>query len=133
LLMAHIDTVPLCAGTIPKRSGGFIRSGNPKTGLGADNRSGASAILYAATEILRRKLPHPPLTFMWPVQEEVGLYGARFVQISRLGNPKLCFNWDGNQPNRITIGATGGYVITIRIMDVASHASGAPEKGLRAI
>lgn len=133
LLMAHIDTVPLCAGTIPKRNGGLIVSGNPKTGLGGDNRSGATAILYAATQILRRKLPHPPLTFLWPVQEEVGLYGARYVQRSKLGAPKLCFNWDGNQPNRVTIGATGGYVITIKIKGLASHAGVAPDKGVSAI
>jgi tripeptide aminopeptidase len=133
LLMAHIDTVPLCAGTKPVRKGGLIVSGNPQTGLGGDNRSGATAILYAATEILRRKLPHPPLTFLWPVQEEVGLYGARYVQISKLGAPKLCFNWDGNQPHRITIGATGGYVITIKIKGLASHAGVHPEQGVSAI
>lgn len=133
LLMAHIDTVPLCAGTKPVRRGKRIVSGNPKTGLGGDNRSGATAILYAATEILRRKLPHPPLTFMWPVQEEVGLFGARFVQLSKLGGPKLCFNWDGNEPHRVTIGATGGYVITIKIKGLASHAGVHPEQGVSAI
>jgi tripeptide aminopeptidase len=133
LFMAHIDTVPLCAGTRPVRAGGFIKSANPLTGLGCDNRSGAAAILYAATEIVRRKLPHPPLTFFWPVQEEVGLYGARFADVKKLGGPKLCFNWDGNQPHRVTIGATGGYVIEIHIEGLASHAGVAPEKGVSAI
>ena len=37
---------------------------------------GCAVVLSAAIEILRRGLPHPPLTFYWPIQEEVGLYGA---------------------------------------------------------
>lgn len=133
LLMAHLDTVPLCVGTRPVVKDGFVRSGNPATGLGADNRSGASAILNAAIEIMRRKLPHPPITFLWPVQEEVGLFGARFVKLSSLGNPKLCFNWDGNEPHKVTVGATGAYRMQIEIEGVASHAGVAPQRGASAI
>jgi tripeptide aminopeptidase len=133
LLMAHVDTVPLCVGTRPVVKDGFVRSGNPATGLGADNRSGASAILNAALEIVRRRLPHPPLTFFWPVQEEVGLYGARFVKLAALGNPKLGFNWDGNEAHKVTVGATGAYRIAIDVEGVASHAGVAPEKGTSAI
>jgi tripeptide aminopeptidase len=133
LLMAHLDTVPLCAGTKPVRQNGFVRSGNPATGLGADNRSGVSAILNAALEIKRRNLPHPPLTFFFPVQEEVGLFGARFADVKLLGSPKLCFNWDGNEPHKVIIGATGAYRIHIEITGLASHAGVAPEKGVSAI
>jgi tripeptide aminopeptidase len=133
LLMAHLDTVPLCIGTRPVVKDGFVRSGNPETGLGADNRSGASAILHAVLEIMRRRLPHPPLTFLWPVQEEVGLFGARFARLSALGSPKLCFNWDGNEPNQITIGATGAYRLQIDVHGLASHAGVAPERGTSAI
>jgi tripeptide aminopeptidase len=133
LLMAHVDTVPLCVGTRPVVKDGFVRSGNPATGLGADNRSGASAILNAVLEIMRRRLPHPPLTLCWPVQEEVGLYGARFVKLADLGNPKLGFNWDGNEAYKVTVGATGAYRMNIEIEGVASHAGVAPEKGTSAI
>ena len=34
---------------------------------------------------LRGKLPHPPLTILWAVQEEAGLFGARHVKKSLLG------------------------------------------------
>ena len=44
LLMAHVDTVPICVGSRPVRRGAVIRSADPCTGLGADNRSGAAAI-----------------------------------------------------------------------------------------
>src|SRR5205085_7176909 len=92
LLMAHLDTVPICLGSKPKIEGNFVRSADPKTAVGADDRAGAATILTAALAILRNKLPHPPLTFFWPVQEEIGLYGARHVDLKLLGNPKLAFN-----------------------------------------
>ena len=133
LLMAHMDTVPICLGSKPKRSGNLVRSADPNTGLGADDRAGAAAILSAALEILERKLPHPPLTFFWAIQEEVGLQGARCVQTALLGKPKLAFNFDGGAAEKLTIGATGGYRMQIDIAGLASHAGGAPEKGISAI
>ncbi len=133
LLMAHVDTVPLCVGSRPVRKGKFVRSSDRATGLGADDRAGAAVVLTAATEILRRGLPHPPLTFFWPVQEEVGLYGARHVGLGLLGKPKLAFNWDGGDADKLTIGATGAYRLQITIEGVASHAGGAPEHGVSAI
>ena len=133
LLMAHIDTVPLCVGSKPKLEGGWVRSADATTGLGADNRAGASVLLTTALAILRQGLPHPPLTFFWPVQEEVGLHGARHARLSLLGKPKLAFNWDGGPAEKLTIGATGAYRLKITIEGRASHAGGAPERGVNAI
>ncbi len=133
MLMAHVDTVPLCVGSQPVLRGRFVRSADKSTGLGADDRAGASVVLTAALEIVRRKLPHPPLTFFWPVQEEVGLHGARNVKLSLLGKPTLAFNWDGGGAEKLTIGATGAYRLNIEIQGVASHAGGAPEHGVSAI
>lgn len=132
LLMGHIDTVPLCVGCVPVRDGDVFRPKAPVTALGGDNRAGACVVLTAALELLRRNLPHPPLTLFWPVQEEVGLIGARLAQISRLGKPKLAFNWDGGSPAMITIGATGDYGIQIEISGIASHAGAHPEDGVNA-
>jgi tripeptide aminopeptidase len=133
LLMAHMDTVPVCLGSRPQLDDGFIRSADPKTGLGADDRAGAAVVLSAALAILRDKLPHPPLTFFWPIQEEIGLYGARFAELGLLGDPKLAFNWDGGGLDRVTVGATGGYRMTIDIEGLASHAGVCPEQGVSAI
>lgn len=133
LLMAHMDTVPLCVGAKPVARGAEVRSQDKSTGLGGDDRSGCAVILTAATEILRRKLPHPPLTFLWAIQEEVGLFGARYVALSELGKPKLAFNWDGGQAGKIVVGATGAYRMTIEIDGIASHAGAAPEQGVNAL
>jgi tripeptide aminopeptidase len=133
MLSAHIDTVPICVGCVPKIDGEYVRSANPATGLGGDDRAGAATILTAALEILRNNLPHPPLTFCWFVQEEVGLHGAEFLQLPKLGKPAMCFNWDGGAPEKLTVGATGGYRMTIAVEGLASHAGVAPERGVSAI
>lgn len=133
LLSAHMDTVPICVGCRPVRKGNLISSSDPSTGLGADNRAGCATILTAALEILKHKLPHPPLTFCWFVQEEIGLQGARCISKGMLGKPQLAFNWDGGKPMKLTVGATGGYRLAIDIEGLAAHAGGAPEWGISAI
>jgi tripeptide aminopeptidase len=133
LLMAHMDTVPVCLGSKPVVAGRFVKSADPATGLGADDRSGCAVVLATALRILRQKLPHPPLTFLFAIQEEVGLYGARFVKAADLGRPKLAFNFDGGAVEKITVGATGGHRLDIRITGTPSHAGVAPEKGVSAL
>ena len=133
LLMAHVDTVPICVASKPVRQGGWIRSGRHDTGLGADNRSGAAAVLHAAVSILEKKLAHPPLTLLWTVQEEVGLIGARHVSIRDLGKPRLAFNFDSGAPEKLIIGATGAYRMTIDVEGIASHAGVHPDMGVSAV
>jgi tripeptide aminopeptidase len=82
-----------------------------------------AAVLCAALVILRNRLPHPPLTFFWPIQEEVGLQGVRCAQIGLLGRPS----------EKVTIGATGGYRMRIEVEGLAAHAGGAPADGVSAI
>ncbi len=133
MLSAHMDTVPICAGARPVLRGKKIVSADAHTGLGADDRAGCAVLLSTALAILKEKLPHPPLTFLWTVQEEVGLHGARHVALAKLGKPQLAFNWDGGLAHRLTIGATGGYRMEIEVQGIASHAGGHPEQGVSAI
>ena len=133
LLMAHVDTVPICRGAKPVKKGKYIVPADKQTALGADDRTGTAAILAAALHVLTEKPEHGPLTFLWTVQEEVGLYGARFATIGMLGRPKLAFNFDGGPTDKVTIGATGGYRMAIAISGTASHAGASPERGVSAI
>lgn len=133
LLMAHIDTVPLAVGAKPVRDGAIIKSADPNTALGGDDRAGAAVVLHTLLTILKHRLPHPPLTFFWPVQEEIGLLGARHVRPKDLGQPKLCFNWDGGAANAIAIGATGAYEMKIDVFGIPAHAGAHPEQGASAI
>jgi tripeptide aminopeptidase len=133
LLMAHVDTVPVCVGARPVRRGLRIVPADKHTGLGADDRAGTAVVLATALKILREQLPHPPLTFFWTVQEELGLYGARYAGLGMLGNPRLAFNFDGGPSATVTVGATGGYRMSIEIDGLASHAGASPERGVSAI
>jgi tripeptide aminopeptidase len=133
LFSAHMDTVPICAGSQPRQEAGLVRSADPNTGLGADDRAGVAVLLTCVETIFRQKLPHPPLTFCWFVQEETGLHGSRCVTKGMLGRPKMAFNWDGGSPAKLTIGATSGYRLLLDVRGIASHAGGAPQWGVNAI
>lgn len=132
MLMAHMDTVPICVGAEPVKRGNLIHSKSNQTALGADDRAGCSVILNALLTILKYDLPHPPLTFCWMVQEEIGLVGVRNLTTSKLGKPKMCFNWDGKLADMVCIGATGDSGMLIKIEGIASHAGAHPEQGVSA-
>ncbi len=133
MLMAHVDTVPLCEGVRPVLREGWIVPADKQTALGADDRCGAAVVLATALELLGGKAAHPPVTFFWTVQEEIGLQGARYARLGMLGGPRLAFNFDGGSAEKLSIGATGGYRLDIRVTGLASHAGGAPEEGVSAI
>jgi len=133
MLMAHIDTVPICVGCKPVVKGKLIRSADPTTGLGGDDRAGAAVLLATLLDIVKQNLSHPPLTFLWCVQEEIGLFGARHVDVKKLGAPAMAFNFDGSKPSNVTIGATGAYRMNIRIEGIPAHAGVHPEDGVSAI
>jgi len=133
MLMAHADTVPLCQGAKPVKKGRYVVPADKETALGADDRAGCAVILATALEIIRRKLPHPPLTFLWTIQEEVGLYGARNLKLGMLGKPRMVFNFDGGSSEKMSIAATGGYRMEIEVEGIASHAGVNPQDGVSAI
>jgi tripeptide aminopeptidase len=128
-----MDTVPICIGAQPVFRGARIEHADPDTGLGGDDRAGCAVLLHTAIELLKHNRPHPPLTLLWTVQEEIGLHGARTVRLGLLRRPKLAFNWDGGAANKLTIGATGGFRMQISVRGLASHAGGHPEQGVSAI
>ncbi len=133
LLMAHVDTVPLCLGAIPQLGGDYIFSESPRTALGGDDRGGVAVVLSTLVRLLHEHPAHPPLTFLFTVQEEIGLVGARYVSRGKLGQPKYCFNFDGGLPNAIVMGATGDEHLDIVIHGKASHAGSQPENGVSAV
>lgn len=131
LFMTHLDTVPLCAGAVPERKGNRIVP-KGKTALGGDNRTGVGALVTLAATLAKHDLPHPPLTLLFTVREESGLWGARYVDLDDLGRPTMGFNVDGSSPREITVGATGAERWEIEIFGKAAHAGGHPERGISA-
>ena len=127
MFMTHMDTVPLCAGAKPKKSGRKIVN-EAKTALGGDNRCGCGVLVTLAAELEKQKLDHPPITLLFCVREESGLYGARHVKLDELGAPVMAFNYDGGSASNVTIGAVGADRWSVEILGRASHAGVAPEQ-----
>jgi tripeptide aminopeptidase len=133
LFMTHMDTVPLCAGARPKVQGRrVVNELEGTTALGGDNRTGCAVLVTLVAELVRQKLPHPPLTLLFTVREESGLYGAKYLNPAQLGDPAMGFNVDGKSAADITIGAIGADRWTVDVRGKASHAGVAPEKGISA-
>jgi tripeptide aminopeptidase len=131
LFAAHLDTVPLCAGAVPQRAKDRILS-RGDTALGGDDRTGVACLVTLAATLLQNKLPHPPLTLLFTVREESGLFGARHLDPADLDGPVMGFNVDGRSPSELTIGAVGAERWEVEIHGRASHAGVHPEQGISA-
>jgi tripeptide aminopeptidase len=131
LFSSHLDTVPLCAGAKPRREGDRIVS-DGTTALGGDARTGVALLVAVAETLIKHKLPHPPITFLFTVREESGLHGARELNPADLKGPAMCINVDGQLASELMIGAVGQENWDVEIKGRASHAGVAPEKGISA-
>lgn len=131
LFSTHLDTVPLCAGAVPMRKGERIVP-KGKTALGGDNRTGVAALVTMVAELFGQKLPHGPMTVLFTVREESGLWGARTVDSVDLGEPVMGFNIDGGSARTLTIGAVGADRWNVEIFGKAAHAGVHPERGISA-
>jgi len=131
LFSAHMDTVPLCRGAEPIVKGNRIVS-KGQTGLGGDDRSGCAAMVVLAETLLKNNLPHPPITLLFVIAEEGGLFGSREIRLPDLGNPVMGFNLDGQEPNEIVVGAMSATRWTAEISGRSAHAGLDPQKGISA-
>ena len=75
---------------------------------------------------------HGPLTVLFTVREESGLWGARFVTPADLKDPVEAYNVDGRSAQEITVGAVGAERWQVEIVGRASHAGVHPEQGVSA-
>ncbi len=129
LFAAHLDTVPLCAGVVPERVRDRILScGN--TALGGDNRTGVACLVTLAATLMQKQVTHPPITLLFTVREESGLFGARHLDPADLGGAVMGFNVDGRSPSELTIGAVGAERWEVEILGCAAHAGVHPEQGI---
>ncbi len=131
LFMTHMDTVPLCAGAKPKRQGNKIVNA-ANAALGGDNRTGCAVLVTLAAELLEHQPDHPPLTLLFTVREESGLFGARHLDPADLGGVAMGFNFDGRSSADVIVGAVGADRWEVEISGKAAHAGVAPERGISA-
>ncbi|OGV95629.1 hypothetical protein A2W24_07070 [Microgenomates group bacterium RBG_16_45_19] len=81
LLNAHMDGVPPAKGHIPVKEGDVLRS-DGSTNLRADDIAGITIILEATITIIEGKKKHPPLVLAFTAQEEIGLWGAKALDVT---------------------------------------------------
>jgi len=139
LFMAHLDTVALCRGCRPRLDGfgdekaARIVNDNPASALGADCRTGIGILLHLA-RFLAGCPAHPPVWMVFTVQEELGLIGARGLDLGALTPepPVLGFNYDAPQANHVITAITGTTRFFIDLFGKAAHTGINPQDGISA-
>ncbi|MCB8944819.1 MAG: M20/M25/M40 family metallo-hydrolase [Ardenticatenaceae bacterium] len=136
MFSTHMDTVPDCVGCQPRldREGSRIINDAPGTALGGDNRAGCAILLTLARRLMTLAGEHPPIVLVFFVQEEVGLVGARGLDVTLLGEdlPAMCVNLDGGRVAEVVTAVIGSQRFTIDITGVAAHAGSRVAEGVSA-
>lgn len=131
---AHMDTVEPGNGVKPSITddGAYVVS-DGTTILGADDKAGIAQIFELERVLRENKIDHYPLEFLFTIAEEVGLFGAEYVDVDKLDG-RIAYVLDGG-PERgdAIIGGPDYYDVYGTITGKASHAGGAPEKGISSI
>jgi tripeptide aminopeptidase len=131
-LCAHLDTVPPTAPIRPVVEDGIVRNEQP-TILGADNKAAVVVMLESVRRILAEGHPHAGIELVFTPKEEVGLEGAKALDVSRLDAP-LGFVYDHEGPiGQIVRQAPSSTAIDAVFTGRAAHAGMAPEEGRSAI
>lgn len=132
MMNAHVDTVQPGQGIVPVVEADTIRSAG-ETVLGADDKAGVAVILAAVRQLLTAPFPHGEVQVVFTIAEEIGLYGAQYLDYSLL-SPDYAFVLDGGaQVGEITVGAPSAKKMTWKVHGVAAHAGVHPERGTNAI
>lgn len=131
-LCAHLDTVTPCENVIPKVEGEYIKSSG-NTILGADNKSAIAAILEALEAIRESGIEHRNLEIILTVAEEIGLLGAKNLDLSLVKSKEGYVLDSDGELGSIIIKAPYHSRFFLNIYGKASHAGAEPEKGLSAI
>jgi tripeptide aminopeptidase len=131
LLCAHMDTVEPGAGVKPVVEGDVVRS-DGTTVLGGDDKSGVAIICEVVRVCRELGLTHPPIDVVFTVCEEVGLLGAKHLDLSLVG-AKRGFVFDSDAVGFVFTRAPGSNLLEVTIRGQAAHAGMAPEQGVSAI
>lgn len=131
LLSAHMDTVEPGCGIRPVLENGVFRS-DGSTILGADDKSAIAILLEALSVIQEECIPHGPIECVLTVCEEIGLLGAKFLDMSRI-HSKIGYVLDATDTHGIITRAPGANKLTYIVHGKDAHAGAAPEKGINAI
>jgi len=131
LLNAHMDTVEPGKGiTAVLEEGIFTSDGT--TILGADDKSAIAIILETIKIIQENDLPYGPIEIVLTVCEEIGLLGAKHLDLSLIES-EYGYALDATDTEGIVTRAPSANRLEFKIHGKDAHAGAAPEKGINAI
>ncbi len=129
---SHMDTVVPGKGVKPSIVDGYVVT-DGTTILGADDKTGLSAMLEAIRVLKEQNIAHGKIEFIITVGEESGLVGAKALD-SSLVTAKYGYALDSDgKVGEIVVAAPTQAKITATIKGKTAHAGVAPEKGISAI
>jgi tripeptide aminopeptidase len=132
MFSAHMDTVVPGKNINPICDGEKIVS-DGKTILGADDKAAIAALLEALYIIKEKNISHGDIEIVFTICEEIGLHGAKNLDISSL-NARMVFVLDcGGQVGEIINAAPSQNSLKIIIHGKSAHAGSNPEEGINAI
>jgi len=132
MFSAHMDTVVPGKNINPFCDGEKIVS-DGKTILGADDKAAIAALLEALYIIRENDIPHGDIEILFTICEEIGLKGAKNLDISNL-KAQMGFVLDaGGSVGKIITTAPSQNYLEIIIYGKSAHAGANPEEGINAI
>ncbi|MBI5743165.1 MAG: M20/M25/M40 family metallo-hydrolase [Elusimicrobia bacterium] len=131
VLLAHMDTARNTAATKQVVTADRITS-DGKGQLGADDRAGMAAILYAVERAVNTSSPIKPFTIAFTTQEETSMAGGFNLALGTSVRRGYVFD-SSLDPGSYAVASPGAAVFTAEVAGKPSHAGIAPEKGVCAI
>ncbi|HYO62340.1 MAG TPA: M20/M25/M40 family metallo-hydrolase [Pyrinomonadaceae bacterium] len=131
MMSAHMDTVVPGEGVKPVVEGDIIRS-DGTTVLGGDDKSGCAVILETIRCLQEQNIPHTPIEAVFSICEEVGLLGAKMLDVSKL-KARYGLVFDSDDPGFLFVKGPSANHFEFKIHGLESHAGVAPEQGISAI
>lgn len=133
LLSAHMDTVEPGRGIRPVFDGPDVIRSDGTTILGADDKAGCAVILEVATSLNERGGPHRPVEVAITRGEEVGLVGARHLDLEAFRSRVAIVIDSGGPPWQVQGQAPFHFTYDVEVHGRGAHAGVEPEKGVPAI
>jgi tripeptide aminopeptidase len=131
MMSAHMDTVIPGEGVRPVVEGDIIRT-DGTTVLGGDDKSGCAVILETIRCLQEQSIPHTDIEAVFSICEEVGLLGAKHVDVSKLRS-KYGIVFDSDDPGFLFTKGPSSNELVFKVYGLESHAGVAPEQGISAI
>lgn len=132
MFCAHMDTVTPCKDIEPIIEDGIIKSkGN--TILSADDKAGIVAIIEGIRHIKENNISHGDIEVVFTICEEVGLYGAKYLDYSSIKSKNAFILDSGGSLGGVIVKGPSQAQIKAKFYGKASHAGLNPEDGISAI